>query len=93
MSCKKLDEFIRAASREEVSELAEYCGTSTDYLVHLARGYGNRSPSVALALSIERGTALACRANPSLPIVVCADFVDGVDVLSGGADDAIATGE
>ena len=86
MSCKKLDEFLRAASREEVSGLAEYCDTSVDYLVHLARGYGNRSPSVVLALAIERGVALAHRANPALPLVVCADFAEG-------ADDAIATRE
>ena len=79
MSCKKLEEFINAASREEVETLARFCNTSADYLTHLARGYGNRSPSVVLAIMIERGVYQARQSNPALPSVTCADFVDGGD--------------
>ena len=93
MSCKKLDEFLRAASRDEVTDLADHCGASAEYLTHLARGYGNRIPSVVLALSIAQGVALARQSNPALPSVVCADFVEGDVVTSGGIYNADSIGE
>ena len=70
----KLANFLKAANDDERRVLAEQAGTSVEYLYHLARGYGNRKPSVQLAVGIEKGTRALQQINPQLPIVTCYDL-------------------
>lgn len=73
----KLSDFLDTATGAEREELAQAAATSVEYLVHLARGYGNREPKVGLALRIEKGTIAAHSKNPALPVVLAEDLARG----------------
>lgn len=70
----KLAQFREAAKPEEWEDLAAYAGTSTEYLRHLAKGYGKRTPNVDMAVKIEEFTTRLAKSNPDLPIVTCEDL-------------------
>lgn len=74
----KLAEFMRIASYEEKRALAEQAGTSAEYLVHLAKGYGGRAPNVRLAVKIETASRELRKVNRKLPIVTCEDLAGAV---------------
>jgi hypothetical protein len=63
-----------SANNKEKQQLATACGTSVAYLRHLARGHGNRVPSVLLSLDIEKTTKAMCKVNRKLPVVSCYDL-------------------
>ena len=74
-----LADWMLAASPTEKTQLAEKAGTSVEYLTSLSRGYGNRTPSVALALAIEKTTIEMSKLERSkLPVVTCEDLARGV---------------
>jgi len=73
----KLEQFIEVATEDELEALAQFAETSSEYLIHLARGYGGRRPRVELAVRIEEGIRHLRRENRRLPLVTCEDLASG----------------
>lgn len=69
-----LKEFLRAATPDERSKVADEAGTSVAYLYQLAGGH-RQQPSVTLAVKLQNATVKARKQNPVLPIVTVESFV------------------
>jgi hypothetical protein len=73
----KLEEFLDAATPDEVYRCAEAAGTTPTYLVQLAKQYGaGRTPSVKLAHLFEKATRELHRTRRRVPVVTVKDLFE-----------------
>lgn len=67
MNCQRLLDYLKSLDDVKRAAFAKKCETSVQYLFQI--GWGNRTPKVELAVSIERESAGEVRCEDLLPKV------------------------